>query len=126
MKKVTVLLIIVFSVSVLFTACKETKKDVKLENHEAEQKGELAHTEYECPMDCEDGKTYEKKGSCPVCKMDLKEKEANQDGEHADGCKCKEKGECTCKDGKCECLAEVAVKEKDCSNCESGSCECKA
>ncbi len=27
---------------------------------------------YKCPMDCEHGKTYNKPGSCPVCKMDLK------------------------------------------------------
>jgi Cu(I)/Ag(I) efflux system membrane fusion protein len=26
---------------------------------------------YQCPMDCEHGKIYEKEGSCPVCKMDL-------------------------------------------------------
>ena len=26
---------------------------------------------YQCPMNCEDGKTYDKPGSCPVCKMDL-------------------------------------------------------
>jgi hypothetical protein len=27
---------------------------------------------YACPMDCENGKTYPEKGTCPVCKMDLK------------------------------------------------------
>lgn len=27
---------------------------------------------YQCPMDCEDGKTYDKPGKCPVCEMDLK------------------------------------------------------
>lgn len=26
---------------------------------------------YECPMHCEGDKTYDKEGSCPVCKMDL-------------------------------------------------------
>ncbi len=38
---------------------------------------EGSHTEtsvsYQCPMDCEDGKTYDKEGICPVCKMDLTE-----------------------------------------------------
>lgn len=29
------------------------------------------HVQYACPMDCEEGKTYEEAGSCPVCKMDL-------------------------------------------------------
>lgn len=27
-------------------------------------------TEYKCPMNCEN-KTYDKAGTCPVCKMDL-------------------------------------------------------
>lgn len=26
---------------------------------------------YQCPMDCEKGKTYEQAGKCPVCGMDL-------------------------------------------------------
>ncbi|MGL5891041.1 MAG: heavy metal-binding domain-containing protein [Bacteroidia bacterium] len=30
-----------------------------------------AKTVYACPMDCENGKTYEKAGKCPVCEMDL-------------------------------------------------------
>ncbi|MCU0433225.1 MAG: hypothetical protein MUC87_07225 [Bacteroidia bacterium] len=28
-------------------------------------------TVYACPMDCENGKVYEKPGKCPVCEMDL-------------------------------------------------------
>jgi protein SCO1/2 len=27
---------------------------------------------YQCPMQCEDTKTYDEPGSCPICKMDLK------------------------------------------------------
>ncbi|MGB0369347.1 MAG: SCO family protein [Flavobacteriales bacterium] len=27
---------------------------------------------YQCPMECEEDKTYSEEGSCPVCKMDLK------------------------------------------------------
>jgi transcription initiation factor IIE alpha subunit len=30
---------------------------------------------YACPMDCENGKTYDKEGKCPVCEMDLKKVE---------------------------------------------------
>jgi len=33
---------------------------------------------YQCPMDCEKGKTYAKPGSCPVCKMDLKKVDASK------------------------------------------------
>jgi hypothetical protein len=29
---------------------------------------------YQCPMDCEEGKTYDKPGQCPVCEMDLEKK----------------------------------------------------
>jgi hypothetical protein len=29
---------------------------------------------YQCPMDCETGKTYDKPGKCPVCGMDLEKK----------------------------------------------------
>ena len=36
------------------------------ETHEHEQ-----HAEYQCPMDCENGKTYDKPGTCPVCEMDI-------------------------------------------------------
>lgn len=35
-----------------------------------------AHKHYQCPMDCEEGKVYEAEGTCPVCKMELKEVEA--------------------------------------------------
>ena len=28
---------------------------------------------YQCPMDCENGKTYDKPGKCPICEMDLEQ-----------------------------------------------------
>lgn len=31
---------------------------------------------FQCPMKCEGEKTYPESGSCPVCKMDLKEIES--------------------------------------------------
>ena len=34
---------------------------------------EMAMTAYQCPMKCEGEKTYEEEGTCPKCKMDLKE-----------------------------------------------------
>lgn len=33
---------------------------------------------YVCPMTCEDAKTYEEPGQCPVCKMDLEEVQMNE------------------------------------------------
>ncbi len=37
------------------------------------QKKELVEN-YQCPMRCEGNKTYNKPGTCPICKMDLKNK----------------------------------------------------
>jgi len=129
MKKSMLLVAAIFSIAVMFTSCKETKKEeAKTESHENHdhENGEMAsHDAYQCPMDCEKGKTYEKEGSCPVCKMDLKAQKADSDAEHAEGCKCKEGGECKCEDGKCECKAETASMEKECSKCEPGKCTCK-
>lgn len=42
----------------------------KQEGHNHKE-GEAHKVTYECPMDCEKDKTYDKKGTCPVCKMEL-------------------------------------------------------
>jgi len=134
MKKSILAVVAIFSLVVLFTACKETKKEevkeeTNMEHHE-DHDGEAhemsSNDIYQCPVDCEKGKTYDEKGSCPVCKMDLKAKSGDAEMEHAEGCKCKEGGECKCEEGKCECKAEVASKKMDCTKCEEGKCECKA
>jgi len=123
MKKSILVVAAIFSIAVMFTSCKETKKDAdKHEMHEHEA-GETAHNAYQCPMDCEKGKTYEKEGNCPVCKMDLKANEGEM--EHAEGCTCKEGGECKCEEGKCQCKADV-VSNTSCTKCEPGKCTCKA
>jgi len=43
---------------------------------------EQADAAYACPMKCEDEKTYDKPGKCPVCKMDLVAMSDNEDAEH--------------------------------------------
>ena len=129
MKKSMLLVAAMFSIAVMFTSCKETKKEeAKTESHEnhEHEKGEMASDDaYQCPMDCEKGKTYGKEGSCPVCKMDLKAQKGDSDTQHAEGCKCKEGGECKCEDGKCQCKAETTSAEKECAKCEPGKCTCK-
>lgn len=35
------------------------------------EKNAAAEDRYICPMNCENGKTYEQQGQCPVCGMDL-------------------------------------------------------
>ncbi len=74
-KKVFLVLAICLGFSVFFTSCRETKKENKTEmheNHDHEANETAMHDAYQCPMDCEKGKTYDKEGTCPVCKMDLK------------------------------------------------------
>ena len=74
--------IVILSMGLFITSCNENKKvkeDIKTENHEGGdsdkemKKSQIAAVEYQCPMKCEGDKTYHEPGSCPVCKMDLKE-----------------------------------------------------
>ncbi len=93
MKKVILILTVACAIMFTVISCKkENKEDVKKE----EVKKEMATTIYQCPMDCEHGKSYTKPGNCPVCKMALKEKkpgktkktnaiEATKKHEHKDG-----------------------------------------
>ena len=98
---------------------------------------------YQCPMDCEKGKTYAKPGSCPVCKMDLKKVDASKNtakscsGTPKKGCcaskkaaaakkSCSKGGEkksCS-KDGakKASSCSKGAVK-KSCSGKKASSCK---
>ena len=68
MKKIVLVLIIIFVAGFTFTSCNSEKK---------EEKKEVTSVVYQCPMDCEDGKSYTETGTCPVCKMDLKEKKVS-------------------------------------------------
>ena len=89
-----------------------------------EAKTEVASSDvvYQCPMDCEEGKTYKEAGKCPVCNMDLKAKS----GEKA-CCKGKDKAEC--KKNKAECKGKKdgksCCKDKDKAECKKNKAECK-
>lgn len=61
MKVVKYIMIILFSITLL-SSCKKEKNNTNLA------------VVYECPMLCEGDKTYTEEGSCPVCKMDLTQK----------------------------------------------------
>lgn len=50
-------------VLLIFVAFQSCNSDKKSKENTAEV--------YQCPMDCEGNKTYNEKGSCPICKMDL-------------------------------------------------------
>jgi len=72
MKKLLFSIALVFVISFVFTSCKNEEKK-KVETKEV--KKQVATAVYQCPMDCEKGKTYDKEGNCPVCKMKLKKVE---------------------------------------------------
>jgi len=82
MKKIILTLAIVFAIGFTFTSCKNDKKeDVKVEEVKIEAHEEMASNEvYQCPMDCEKGKTYPEVGNCPVCKMNLRAIPGDNDG----------------------------------------------
>ena len=92
MKKLIVMLLVVTAVSFTVTSCKKKEKEeVKTEAEvkeaaKEEAKEVLASNDvlYQCPMDCEKGKSYTEAGACPVCKMDLKEKKVDVDGDGHD------------------------------------------
>ena len=112
------ILVLSFSI-LLFASCKEQKADPKSESHT-----ELhASAEYQCPMDCEDGKTYEKAGKCPVCKMDLK---AHNGKKTAMTCSQHKDGKCSCEGGKCKCdNCPEHSKAMTCSQHKDGKCSCE-
>lgn len=57
-----------FVLSLCLTACRDTPPNRLHHNPN------YTHV-YSCPMNCEENKTYEQPGKCPVCHMKLKEKE---------------------------------------------------
>ncbi len=73
MKRVIMVLAVVAFTSFSLQSCKEKKEEIKTE---------LATAVYQCPMDCEEGKSYTEAGTCPVCKMALVEKEVDLEENH--------------------------------------------
>jgi hypothetical protein len=78
MKKIILVFAIIFSTSIVFTACKSEKKEVEKEQVSTDK----VKTVYQCPMKCEKEKTYEKEGICPVCEMKLREKKTSEEDEN--------------------------------------------
>ena len=76
MKKAILVFAMIFAIGFTTTSCKSDKKK--------EEKKEMATAVYQCPMNCENGKSYTEPGKCPVCKMDLKEKKVSMDENHED------------------------------------------
>ena len=113
--------VIIFSIF-LITSCGDNKNEKKEVPQEESKKELSAHDEYQCPMDCEKGKTYSDTGSCPVCKMDLKEFK-NGDSmtctQHADG-------NCSCEGDQCKCVnCPEHSKAVTCTQHADGNCSCE-
>lgn len=88
-------LLIAFFSLVLLGACKDKAK----ENTDETKTELVAENQFQCPMDCEDGKTYTEAGSCPVCKMDLK----LLSNDTAMTCSVHKDGNCSCEGDTCAC-----------------------
>lgn len=102
----------------LIISCKEGKK----ENVDEVKTKELAMVQYQCPMDCEDGKTYHEEGSCPVCKMDLKEVKEETSMTYT----MHKDGKCKCEGDKCACSnCTEHGKKMTCRMHEDGNCKCE-
>ena len=67
MKKFISTLALASFLAVGFIAC-SSSTEKKQDTTEPTQQASL----YQCPMQCEGDKTYDKPGKCPVCGMDLK------------------------------------------------------
>jgi hypothetical protein len=70
MKIIIIVLTLSLGLSIVTFSCKDNTKQTS-ETGIVDEK----HDHYKCPMDCEEGKTYDEAGTCPVCKMDLKKEE---------------------------------------------------
>ncbi len=90
MKKTILPFALFITLGLIFTSCNETKKSESEVKEKTEVKevtktsksSEIAMAEYQCPMQCEGDKTYDKPGTCPKCKMDLKKAEASHDADN--------------------------------------------
>lgn len=59
-----------FVVSISLISCSGERKPTE-HNHEKHEHLEVVGEKYYCPMKCEADKTYDEKGECSVCHMDL-------------------------------------------------------
>lgn len=58
------------SISLMLISCSGETESAK-HNHGNHEQSEVVGEKYYCPMKCEADKTYDEKGECSVCHMDL-------------------------------------------------------
>lgn len=145
MKKITFVLVAIFSIAVITISCNKTAKkesgkdNIKIEKQEMDSHDDISSVVYQCPMDCEHGKTYDKEGNCPVCNMklrsiksnDLDNKTATDSTGVSSVMNCKNcKGKMACKSdmackGKMNCKSDMAANKETCTKCDPENCICK-
>ncbi|MDO9039093.1 MAG: heavy metal-binding domain-containing protein [Lutibacter sp.] len=69
----TKILIAVLSIGLFTMSTVKAQEKAKMKVEKIEK------VDYSCPMQCEGEKTYDKTGSCPKCKMDLKKMDMKKD-----------------------------------------------
>jgi hypothetical protein len=84
MKKSIVMFVLAIA-TMSFVSCKEEAKEetateTSVEVTEEAPAEEMHMASYACPMNCENGKTYDAPGKCPVCEMDLVENTEGHEG----------------------------------------------
>ena len=88
MRKIGMALTLSLLLGLIVGSCNESKSEKKSEVNEIEKNDvvgdknkadttdhgyEMAMAAYQCPMKCEGDKVYDEEGTCPKCKMDLKQ-----------------------------------------------------
>ena len=73
--------------SLTFNSCggSEKSNDTEITHEHQPEEGDDAHQHasvYQCPMQCEDEKTYSEPGNCPKCNMALEEVNGDHDHQH--------------------------------------------
>lgn len=88
MKKTIVMMVFAIAMVTTVSCNKKETTETTTEPTTTEQtahehkEGDTHQLAYACPMDCENGKTYDKPGKCPVCEMDLTEVESHEGHQH--------------------------------------------
>jgi uncharacterized paraquat-inducible protein A len=83
MRKVILVLALCLGAAVTVTSCKDKEQKHSEESYMQEDTAneQASMDVYQCPMDCEKGKTYDEEGKCPVCGMALKKVETELDSD---------------------------------------------
>ena len=108
---------ILLCIASLSTSCKDQNSNTG--------KKEISSIAYQCPMNCEKGKSYSENTPCPVCKMDLKQIETTHQCTSGSTCKKEERSCCSLKT-KCavnkEKCKKKGCKKENCTNTEKREC----